>query len=122
LCPLMFFNNTSTPASYRLSLHDALPISGTAADCRAAGGPSPFLRGPGVDGQQVSARSSHAGIQPLLGAARARIETHRRLPRRFGPVLRGNFAGHAAAADRRAKRLEAKVAVAARQSLPRQVA
>src|SRR5207302_5527450 len=84
LCPLMFFNNTSTPASYRLSLHDALPISGTAADCRAAGGPSPFLRGPGVDGQQVSARSSHAGIQPLLGAARARIETHRRLPRRFG--------------------------------------
>ena len=40
-----------------------------AADVPAAGRRRAFLRGPGVDGQQVPARAADGGVQPLLAGA-----------------------------------------------------
>src|SRR5258707_8523910 len=83
-----FFNDTATTEIYTLSLHDALPISGTRAsakpacssDCHSARGEPPAS----IDRKSTRLNSSHANISYAVFCLKKKkksIEYSRPLPR-----------------------------------------
>ena len=69
------------------------------------------VRGAGVDGQQVPARTVHARVQPLLADAHPRPEADGRLPRRRAALPRSDPAGGGEAEDPRRGDLATTVTV-----------
>src|SRR5258705_6088595 len=76
-----FFNDTATTEIYTLSLHDALPISGTRARGLAPGGPpAPGVRARGTragpDRKSTRLNSSHLGISYAVFCLKKKKKIH----------------------------------------------